>query len=175
MPSAEATQAPWQACYEQLAPRLLLFARQWLPSGADAEDAVQTAFIRFWQKNPSAQPEHYPLLYATVRSTAIDMVRSNGRRAIREERFHAHLDPGPAFFESSLEQRDESDRLQAALQQLPPEQRETLVLRIWGELSFAEIATTLGESINTVAARHRYALQALRRILRPNENERVRV
>jgi len=173
MPSAEASHEPWKACYSQVAPRLLLFARQWL-SAADAEDVVQTAFVRFWQKYPTAQAEHYPLLYAAVRNAAIDLIRSNDRRTLREESFHStHAEP--AYFETSLDRREEADRIQAALQHLSAEQRETLVLRIWGELTFAQIAETLGESINTVAARHRYALQALRRILKPNEHERVGV
>ena len=51
--------------------------------------------------------------------------------------------------------------------------REVLVLRIWGELTFAEIATTLGESINTVASRYRYGIEALRRIIKSNQYERV--
>jgi RNA polymerase sigma-70 factor (ECF subfamily) len=174
MPPTANTQEPWHACYEQLAPRLLLFARQWLPSASDAEDVVQTAFVRFWQKHPSAQQEQYPMLYAAVRNAAIDLIRSNDRRALREERFHSE-NTEPMFFECSLEQREQADRVQLALERLPAEQRETLVLRIWGELTFAQIAEALGESINTIAARHRYALQALRRILKPHENERVRV
>jgi NAD(P)-dependent dehydrogenase (short-subunit alcohol dehydrogenase family) len=36
-----------------------------------------------------------------------------------------------------------------------------------------QIAEALGESINTIASRHRYALQALRRILKPAEHERI--
>ena len=61
----------------------------------------------------------------------------------------------------------------SALHQLPESQREVLVLRIWGELSFAEIATALGDSINTVASRYRYALDGLRRILKPHETQRA--
>src|SRR4051812_15766043 len=71
----------WRDCYRQLAPKLLLFARQWLSSPADAEDVVQTAFVRFWQKQPDAAPEHYPLLYAAVRTAALDFLRSSDRRS----------------------------------------------------------------------------------------------
>ena len=175
MTQPEATDEPWRACYRQVAPRLLLFARQWLASAADAEDAVQTGFVRFWQKNPAGQPEHYPLLYAAVRSAAIDLLRRNDRRAHREEAYSAESTGEARLFEFRPGQSDELEVVEAALSQLPPKQRETLVLRIWCELTFAEIAETLGESINTVAARHRYALQALRRILKPIQNERVRV
>ena len=83
------------------------------------------------------------------------------------------IDPEEPFFDSTIDQHENSESIATALQQLPESQREVLVLRVWGELTFAEIATAVGDSINTVAARHRYALEALRRILKPHEYERV--
>ena len=168
------TDEPWSVCYRQLSPKLLLFARQWLASAADAEDAVQTAFVKFWKRQPDAQPEHYSLLYAAVRSTALDALRSAGRRARRE----AHpevpvLREDASVFDQSVERREDAALLEAALLKLPIEQREVLVLRIWGGLTFSEIAETLDASINTVAARHRYALDALRKQLKPYAHERL--
>ena len=49
----------------------------------------------------------------------------------------------------------------------PHEQREGLVMKIWSELTFAEIATALGISNNTAASRYRYALSALKKNLQP--------
>src|SRR5258705_6111538 len=71
----------WKTCYRELAPKLLLFARQWVAEPADAEDVVQTAFVKFWRKQPDAAREHYPLLYAAVRSTALDLLRRSERPA----------------------------------------------------------------------------------------------
>jgi RNA polymerase sigma-70 factor (ECF subfamily) len=158
------TSQPWRDCYRQLAPKLLLFARQWVESPADAEDLVQTAFVRFWQKHPDAAAEHYPLLYAAVRSAALDALRSRERRGRRETAYHADA-AGSAgeFFRHPLELQEEAAAVQNALQRLGAEQREVLVLRIWGELTFAEIAQALDQSINTVASRYRAGLEALRR------------
>src|SRR5437899_9485753 len=72
----------WRICFSQLAPGLLLFARQWVHSAADAEDVVQEAFVKFWRRNHNI--DNRPLLYATVRSTALDLLRRNTRRARRE-------------------------------------------------------------------------------------------
>src|SRR3712207_4188050 len=105
MPSAPQPHEAWRECYRQLAPKLLLFARQWVPCAADAEDVVQAAFVRFWRKQPDAQPEHYPLLYAAVRTVALDLLRSNDRRGRRELAFGAEM-PASELFESSLEQRE---------------------------------------------------------------------
>lgn len=164
----------WKNCYRELAPKLLLFARQWCADLADAEDVVQTAFVKFWRRQPDAQREHYPLLYAAVRSTALDHIRGSERRARREANPAVEvLREDTAFFDGAVEQREDAALLGAALRELPPAQREVVVLRIWGGLTFAEIAATLDESINTVAARHRYALAALRRVLEPYAHERL--
>lgn len=170
------SEEPWQKCYRELAPKLLLFARQWVPSVADAEDVVQSAFVKFWRRQPDAQAEHYPLLYSAVRSTALDMIRGDQRRLRREANPDAEmLREDQPFFDSGVEQREDAVLVEEAMRRLPDEQREVLALRVWGELTFAEIAATLGESINTVASRHRYALEALRRALKSYEPERIRI
>ena len=61
---------------------------------------------------------------------------------------------------------DETQELEAALQKLPSEQREVVVMKIWGELTFEEISKQLDISQNTAASRYRYALEALRKHLR---------
>ena len=171
-PSPDLTdEQPWRTCYTQLAPKLLLFARQWVASVADAEDVVQTAFVKFWRHRPEAGPEHYPLLYSAVRTSALDLIRTDSRRGRREQ--VVATDPDEPVFDATIERHENSELISAALHQLPESQREVLVLRIWGELSFAEIATALGDSINTVASRYRYALDGLRRILKPHEYPRA--
>ena len=164
----------WRMCYEELAPKLLLFARQFVTAAADAEDIVQEAFVRFWRKQPSAGREHYPLLYSAVRSAALDLLRKDGRRIRRESSvIQSSFSLEESYFDPLIEQREDADALQAALERLPQAQREVLVLRIWSDLTFAQIASTLGESINTVTARYRYALEAMRRVIKPHEYERV--
>src|ERR1043166_2237764 len=77
-----ATHEDWKVCFSELGPGLLLFARQWVQSAADAEDIVQEAFVRFWRRNHSI--EKRGLLYAMVRSIALDLIRRDSRRARRE-------------------------------------------------------------------------------------------
>jgi RNA polymerase sigma-70 factor (ECF subfamily) len=52
--------------------------------------------------------------------------------------------------------------LQSALRGLPDEQREVIVLHVWGELSFEEVAEALSIPANTAASRYRYGLSKLR-------------
>jgi RNA polymerase sigma-70 factor (ECF subfamily) len=167
-------QANWRDCYQRLAPRLLLYARQWVPSLADAEDVVQTAFVRFWRHQPEAGSEHYPLLYAAVRTSALDLLRTHDRRARREADDRVLLPRGDGpWFDASIERREEAEAIEAALSHLPATQREVIVLKIWGDLTFAQISEALNESINTIASRYRYGLEALRRHLKPADYEPV--
>ena len=78
------------------------------------------------------------------------------------------IDAGP-------EQREHCEAIEAAIERLPQAQREVVVLKIWGDLTFAQIAQSLDESINTIASRYRYALEALRRQIKPHDHEYERV
>ena len=72
----------------------------------------------------------------------------------------------------TIQERERAEQMQRVLAKLPEEQREVVMLRIWGEMTFAEIAETLDENINTIAARHRYALAALKKLLPEECHER---
>lgn len=151
----------WKLCFAQLAPGLLLFARQWVRSRADAEDIVQEAFVRLWRRDGSIGNKG--LLYAMVRSIALDLIRRDSRRARREADAAADSEQTS---EPQFDFEDESQRaLAAAVDALPREQREVVVMKVWNEATFAEIATGLGISQNTAASRYRYALAALKKNL----------
>ena len=158
-----ATDENWKTCFSQLAPGLVLFARQWVRSGSDAEDIVQEAFVRFWRQKRDVS--NRGLLYATVRTVALDLIRKDSRRARREA--EAYSDTVQSI-EPQFEGDDDSQRLLAgAVSRLPHEQREVLVMKIWNDLTFAEIGEALGISQNTAASRYRYALAALKKDLLP--------
>jgi len=153
----------WKSCFSEVAPGLLLFARQWVQSAADAEDIVQEAFVKFWRRNHTI--ENRALLYAAVRSIALDFIRRDSRRARREATAVGETNE---FIEPEFEFEDDTQRaLAEAINILPCEQREVLVMKIWNELTFAEIGEALGISLNTAASRYRYALTGLKRILQP--------
>ena len=150
----------WQEWYDAHAARLLLFARQWLPDRADAEDAVQAGFVKFWRNRPRPTGADVPLLFAAVRSAALDLIKSRSRRQRREAR--AADERVAAWWDADgVAERERAAAVQAALAGLPLEQREVVSLRIWGGLKFAEIARALDENINTVASRFRSALAVL--------------
>jgi RNA polymerase sigma factor (sigma-70 family) len=80
---------------------------------------------------------------------------------IQEIISNADLDPLDSFIRESL-----MDALNDALHALPVEQRQVVEAQVFGGLTFREIAENTGESIDTLTARKRYAIQNLSRALK---------
>jgi RNA polymerase sigma-70 factor (ECF subfamily) len=149
----------WREWLARHGPALGLFARQWVSSSADAEDAVQEGFIRFWRARNRANDVAY--LYACVRTAAIDLSRTGRRREKVDER-SSTADIACPF---APEQGELAESIESSLAQLPMEQCEVVVMKIWGGLTFAEIGDALKISPNTAASRYRYALERLEILL----------
>ncbi len=107
-------------------------------------------------------------LYQIGRNRLIDHWRKSGRRQHQQEAYdeqqHGQIDPQPGPEQHWALSRDQG-RLQAALQDLPAEQREVFLLRAHGDLELHEIAELTQSPAETVKSRLRYALQKLRRLL----------
>jgi RNA polymerase sigma-70 factor, ECF subfamily len=77
------------------------------------------------------------------------------------------LDEGSPWFVHRGGDREAALALQAALAQLPEEQREVVIMRVWSGMTLEEIAQSAGIPLNTVASRYRYALEKLRKLMKP--------
>jgi RNA polymerase sigma-70 factor (ECF subfamily) len=104
------------------------------------------------------------LVFAHIRHAAIDLARRDTRRAAREEAV-AEETPMLTWFDIPVEATERSQQLDRAMRALPAEQQAVVTLKIWGELTFAEIAGVLDIPANTAASRYRLALESLRRRL----------
>lgn len=153
-----------------------MFARQQTRTEADAEDCLQDAMVRLWRsgmietgEDGSAQPS-LAGAFTQIRRSAIDQARKNIRRANREDRA---LEMGEfsdvVWFDNVLEQDERAAQIEQALKTLPDYYQEVITLKIWGDLTFEEIAETLDIPMNTAASRYRYALEKLRRTLTPSK------
>jgi len=159
------TTAPddWPAWLAAHAAALVLFARQWAPAAGDAEDVVQDAFVRFWRARHRAEdPVAY--LFACVRHTALEWRRGRHRRQAREAAV-ARPEAAEPLFTCPVECDERRRAIEAALRRLPAEQAEVVVLKIWGGLTFEQIAAALDVPANTAASRYRNALAKLRDLL----------
>ena len=170
-PSASA----WRSWLEAHGPRLLLFARQQTRSQEDAQDIFQDALVKLAEKLRTGefvggQEAWMPYLYTAIRRLAIDLSRRDDRRRRREDTvgLEADLDQREAshpWFESEASDDETRTQLEASLKELPPKFAEVIIMKIWGERTFAEIGEALGISQNTAASRYRYGLEALQRKL----------
>lgn len=111
-----------------------------------------------------------PYLYTTIRRLSIDLSRRDDRRKKREDTVGTETgDENNSSFHPwfDSESSDEEIRIQLEqkLKELPEKFAEVIVMKIWGERTFAEIGETLGISQNTAASRYRYGLEALKKSL----------
>ncbi len=167
----------WVELYAQYGSKMLLFARQYTHSHADAEDIVQDAFTRFWKRRHKFKKNPASCLFGCVRWSALDWLRKNRRRERREDHAATYesLVNGADYFERTIENEEMADTTQRAIESLPEAQREVVVLKIWGELTFAEIGHALSVSPNTAASRYRYGLAALKQKLKGIEKWSVKI
>ena len=150
--------------YRAKASQLILYGRALGLSHGEAEDVVQETFMALLRLPQAPDvPEHYCM--RSFRNRALNYRRSLWRRVAREfesvrwiERSHSE---GP------------TDRAwMRGLAELPRDQREVIVLKIWHKHTFQEIGELLDVSPNTAAGRYRYGLQKLRMFLKGELYER---
>jgi RNA polymerase sigma-70 factor (ECF subfamily) len=139
--------------YREHAPSLRLYARQW---SSQAEDLVHDAFVHLARQAPP--PERpVPWLYRVVRNAALAAHRSATRRRRREQRVSNPV----AWFTRADDRLDAQDATRF-LAELPLELREVIVARLWGGLTFEEIAQLAGCSLPTAHRRYQAGLLELR-------------
>jgi RNA polymerase sigma factor (sigma-70 family) len=140
-------------------PALVLFARQWT---ASPEDVVQEAFVRLSQQAECPQ-DPAAWLYRVVRNGAISAGRSESRRR-RHETVAAELTEGQRF-EPAIDIALDGQTAAEALEHLTPEERSVVIARVWGGLTFAQIAEINETSASGVHRQYQMALQHLRELL----------
>jgi RNA polymerase sigma factor (sigma-70 family) len=143
--------------YSECGPRLFRYAVMLLTDRRDAEDVLQQVFASVLADSrvKPAEPEAY--LRTAVRNAAYSCLR---RRRTARAAAGQILEPVTSGCSPA-----EQAALEQALRLLSPEQREVVHLHVYEGMTFQEVARATGESINTVAARYRYALARLRRTL----------
>ncbi|MCC6231687.1 MAG: sigma-70 family RNA polymerase sigma factor [Verrucomicrobiales bacterium] len=149
--------------YDECAAQLVLYGRALGLGHAEAEDVVHDTFrVLLELRECPREPKFFAL--RSFRNRALNHRRGLWRRLARElesRRWFEAGDPTSPAEESAM----------VELTRLPPEQREVIVLRLWHNLTFEEIAHLLGLSPNTAAGRYRYGIARLRRNLQEESHE----
>jgi RNA polymerase sigma-70 factor (ECF subfamily) len=150
-----------QSLYHQHGPGLLLYACSLLGRKHASEDVLQQVFMKLLEQNTIPE-DPKPYLFRAVHNVALNSIRSESKQVDL-----ADIEP---WFEAPQHDHAARVTLTTELKRIPEEQRQVLVLHIWGGLSFDAIANMLAISANTAASRYRYALQKLRAAMQPKDS-----
>jgi RNA polymerase sigma-70 factor (ECF subfamily) len=143
--------------YEEHGRALLAYAAALLRDPSAAEDVLHQVFLKLVAGGVAINgPRAAAYLFRAVRNSALNHIRGQSR--------HVELDGVSVWLESPDGSVETSIALQSALRRLPDEQREIVVLHVWGQLTFEEASAIIGVSPNTAASRYRYALAKLKEI-----------
>lgn len=163
MGTTERNTAEIEALYRQHGAALLLFASAMSRDRGRAQDAVHQVFLKAIENGNVRQAiNKKAYLFACVRNAVLNDTKIQDR--------NVPLDTDSAWFSPPDRDYAGEQNLRRALGNLPDDQREVIVLHVWGELTFAEIGDLLGVNSNTAASRYRYALAKLRDSMLAKEN-----
>ncbi len=181
--------AACELLWDRYAGELLALLQAVLCSRHDAEDVLQTVFVRMVRKRRYlADARHLDAyVYQMARHEAMSFLRQHRRRRRFEQgscgtaalgcgtqtitpegggatRLGTQSDVQPWLLPAASNDtsRENAEALQAALSRLPMVQREIVTLKTYKDKTFREIAEMLDLSLNTVASRYRYGMEKLR-------------
>lgn len=138
-----------------------------------AEDIFQDTFIKVIRtlKSDSYNEEgkFLPWVMRISHNLVVDYFRSNKKMPVKRDTdeysvFSIMTDDSPNIERQLIDFQIEKD-LKKVINELPEDQKEVLMMRIYQDLSFKEISELTGVSINTALGRMRYALLNLRKII----------
>jgi RNA polymerase sigma-70 factor (ECF subfamily) len=160
--------AQFDRAYNEHAPAMLASANRVLRDTAAAEDVVHDVFMALWRKPSSFDPARGSLgsyLTMMARSRALDRWRTRVARESAVDRVKQQIRPGSVIAEDAAEpvvRRDDSRRVLRALDTLPGDQREAVLLAFGKGLTAREIAKTAGVPLGTAKSRVRLGLAKAR-------------
>ena len=143
---------------------------RWLWNASDAQEVTQEAFLKVWDARDRVDVATVePLLYRTALNLA-----SNRRRSARLWRWlgleaASEVTSRAPTSEEALAEARSAERVRAAIDALPERLREVIMLAEYADLSYGEIAATLGIPVGTVGSRRNAALAQLAEALGPIE------
>jgi len=131
-------------------------------NSAEAEDAVQDAFMKLAKKNVTPKGDPVSYVFATVRNAALDRLRKRKRVVdvpefvFDEERSN---EPKPGM---ELQEQERNFIIRKEIEKLDEPQREVIVMKLFSGLTFEQISEILNEPLSTVSSRYARTLKSLK-------------
>jgi RNA polymerase sigma-70 factor, ECF subfamily len=149
--------------WDRYANDLLALLQSMLCSKHDAEDVLQTIFVKIVRKHQRLAKARCldAYVYRIARNEAYRFISKHKK----DKKTHEINDSWLKAVENYHQSSDLAEKLQTALTKLNQTQREVIILKIYRQKTFLEISRLLGISQNTAASRYRYGLEKLRNLL----------
>lgn len=158
-------QLAFEEIYSRHSPRVHAYCLRFLGNKEEAQDIFQETFIRFYQsRNIERQMTNLPAFLLRICRNLCISSKRNEQKFITYEDYMSNISES---HESSMEHNELLALVRMALDLLPEDHREIFVLREYNGLSYADIAETLGESLDSVKVRIFRARQKVREVLAP--------
>jgi len=159
--------AAFRELYEAYGPRVKAYMMRQGADAGTAEDLAQETLLTVWRKAALYAGDRGSMttwVFAIARNLRIDRLRREVPwQQLPEGRLtEASSEPLP---DEAMAEKERQERVQAALAELPPEQKDVVILAYLEGLSHSEIADRLGLPLGTVKSRMRIAYQKIRQTL----------
>jgi len=167
-------------------PRLRNYIRKHVVDLEAAEDILQEVFVELVEAYRLLKPIEQVTgwLFRVAKNRIIDRFRGRQLESLSQPKY-GHDDEGAVSLEDLLPAPDSGpeaayarsvllEEIDAALREMPPEQRSVFIAHEWEGYSFKELSAETGVSVNTLLSRKRYAVLYLRRRLRAIHEEFVK-
>ena len=164
---------------QEYGPRMYGYFLRAVGSTPEAEDLLQDLFVRLLEniRDYHHEGKFDNWLFRVAANLVRDRARHKGKaislQGVSDDQQGARTDiiestePGP---EQQVERQEEYDRLQQALRELEPLDRQIIVLRHYGKLNFKQLAQHFDIPIGTALAKVHRGLKKLKRILQEDDN-----
>lgn len=144
--------AVWlRRCLVQNESNLIRYVKSLISDLETSKDIVQDSFLKLWQQDyESVRGKETPWLFKTSRNKAYDYLRSKFRSHLSSDEIALDIaDEGPNA-EQQLTQQNDTEILEQLLKKLTPQQRDIVHMKFEQDLSYKEISTVTGLSVNHV-------------------------
>jgi RNA polymerase sigma factor (sigma-70 family) len=156
----------WTSIYRDVAPTVLGYLRA--RRADEPEDLTGEVFLQVVRDLPrfdGGEREFRAWVFVIAHHRLIDEGRRGARRPVDLEADLAFVESGDDHVETQVIESAVTDRVQRVIDQLPPLQRDVLLLRVLGDLTVEEVAKTVGKSPGAVKALQRRGLAEIKRTL----------
>ena len=138
---------------------------RYLRNEEDAADLTQRVLLRAFEKLGTfgGRSAFRTWLYRIAVNLCLNAIRDKKRRPVVE--LDEHAGAVPAEQHAAADLSEQRDRLRTAVDQLPPKQQATVILRTYHDLPFAEVAQVLESSVGSVKVNYHHAMKRLRELM----------